>query len=182
MAEPRRRRAHRRGLIHVYTGGGKGKTTAACGLALRAAGQGLRVGFFQFFKPPISGELRCLKRMANVSVVSFLPSHPAFCRRRGQTASLRTACVKAWREVCCRVREGQFDLVVLDEVLIGVRDGLLGEEQVVGIFAEKPVGTELVLTGRGATKKIRDAADIVTEMRCVKHPFPRVCARRGIEY
>jgi len=182
VARPRRLGARRRGIVHVYTGEGKGKTTAACGLAVRAAGQGLRVGFFQFFKPPMSGELRCLKKMPNVSVVSFLPFHLAFCRKRKPATSLRDACAAAWQDACTRIAKGRFDLAVLDEVLIAVRDGLLTEEQVIALFAKKPARTELVLTGRGATARILGAADIATEMRCVKHPYPRVAARRGIEY
>ncbi len=81
-----------------------------------------------------------------------------------------------------RVARGEFDLVVLDEILIAVRDGYLSEDEVIGLMVSRPAGTELVLTGRGATARIRKAADLVTEMRPVKHPFPAVKARKGIEY
>lgn len=172
-----------KGIVQVYTGDGKGKTTAAVGLALRAVGRNLKVGFFQFFKPPASGEVRVLRKMRNLQYRHFCPIHPAFrSLTPGQLRQLKKKFADDWKRVVRLVKTGKFDLVVLDEILIAVQDGFLTEENLLELVDRKPGRLELVLTGRKLPQRILERAGLVTEMRCLKHPFPKLKARRGIEY
>ena len=172
-----------KGIIQVYTGEGKGKTTAATGLAIRAAGQDLKVGFFQFFKRHSSGEIKILKRIKNIKVYHFSSSHPSFQHfTKGDLENFRKKFKKEWEEVCRLIRRKNFDVVILDEILIAVRDKFLPEKMLLKLMEEKPKNLELVLTGRFITKKILEKAELITEMKPVKHPFPVIKARKGIEY
>ena len=172
-----------KGIIQIYTGEGKGKTTAACGLAIRAAGNGLKVCFFQFFKKPVSGELKVLKRDKNIEVHSLSPSHPAFQHfTKGQLLSFKKQLLKEWKFVCQAVKSRKFDVVILDEILIAIRDKFLPETEIIKLMESKPESVELILTGRGMTENIKKFADLVTEMKTVKHPFPEIKARKGIEF
>ena len=172
------------GLVHIYTGKGKGKTTAALGLGLRAAGCGCRVCFFQFFKrgPFACGEQDAVKKLgAGFRFRRFNISHPFFAKT-GPPVS-RSGIDRTVSEVCRAIKSGRYDLIVLDEILNGLSGGLIKEAAILKIIREKPAGLELVLTGRGLTKKLISAADYVTSMDCVKHPFEKgVCARKGIEF
>lgn len=177
----------RRGLIQIYTGDGKGKTTAALGLALRAAGRGLRVQIYQFLKggSPPSGELLALDRCG-------LPIRwrrfddqipPMFRKGEGGEEELRSSLRRAMDEVREGMMGGQFDLVVLDEINVALSQGWLSMETVLELLEGCPEGVEVVLTGRGAPEILLERAHLVTEMRCIKHPFDQgVPARRGIEY
>lgn len=167
------------GLVHVYTGDGKGKTTAALGLAMRASGQGLRVLFLQFLKGyPRCGEHRLAEQHDLFKVVQ--PATASAFRARPEEAraqALRTL------DLAREVLGGDYDLVVLDEVITAVKLGSLTTDEVLALVRERSLGVELVLTGRGAPEEIIEAADLVTEMVKVKHPYERgVKARRGIEF
>jgi len=168
------------GLVQVYTGDGKGKTTAALGLALRASGQGLRVGFLQFLKGyPRCGEHRFLERYQAFAIVQ--PAGGSVFRKeeKGRREAAELALARARQMLA----SGAYDLLVLDEVLTAVGLGALPSGAVLDIIAAKPAALELVLTGRGAPEEVVAAADLVTEMVAHKHPFSRgVKARRGIEY
>jgi cob(I)alamin adenosyltransferase len=172
------------GLIQVYTGDGKGKTTAAVGLALRAAGAGLKVGFFQFFKKPISGELSVLKNVQNIHIYNLAPMHPAFQYfTEEDLKEYKENFQRLWQtKVVNIIRKNRYDVVVLDEILIAIRDTFLSEERILKMLNEKPSTTEIILTGRGMTNGIMKKADLITEMKMVKHPFPKIKARKGIEY
>ncbi len=168
------------GLVQVYTGDGKGKTTAALGLALRASGHGLRVGFLQFVK----GYARCGEHR-------FVEKYPAFAIVQPNTRSAfrqsgdeqRQAAAQALALAREALVSGAYDLLILDEVLTARQMALLTTADVLSLIAEKPPGLELVLTGRGAPPEVIAAADLVTEMVPHKHPFQRgIKARRGIEY
>ncbi len=174
----------KQGLVHVYTGDGKGKTTAAVGLAVRAAGAGLKVGFFQFFKKPFSGELAVMNRTRNIHTYNLAPMHPRFQYfSREDLKKYREQFERTWKTgVVSRIRQNHYDVIILDEILIGIRDKFIGEEKVLELIGERPVHSEIILTGRYATDRIIDIADIITDMKEVKHPFPAVKARRGIEY
>ncbi len=180
------RKEHRleKGLVQVYTGEGKGKTTAAVGLAARAAGTGLKVGFFQFFKKPLSGELAVLKNTQNVHVYNFAPMHPGFQYFSAEDLKrYKETFRKVWEtKVMSIIQKNRYDVVILDEILIAVRDGFLGEEKILKLIDMKLRTSELVLTGRSVTDKIIDRADVITEMKKVKHPFPEIKARRGIDF
>ena len=172
-----------KGIVQVYTGEGKGKTTAACGLAIRAAGNGLKVCFFQFFKKPISGELKVLKRDKNIEIHSILPSYQSSRHlSKGEFLSFKKKLMKEWKYVCKNVKSEKFDVVILDEILIAIRDKFLPEEEIIKLMKSKPERVELIITGRGMTENIEKNADLVTEMRLIKHPFPEIKARKGIEF
>ena len=168
-----------KGLVHVYTGDGKGKTTAALGLAIRAVGQGMKVAFIQFLKGQPCGEHFFVSQyhpfdIAQVSVGdSFQKSKEQLSQEAQQTLAY------AEQEIL----SGKYDLVILDEILVAVNQGLITVKQVLGLLDAKPSSVELVLTGRKAPPEIIQRADLVTEMLMIKHPFTEgTGARRGIEY
>lgn len=171
-----------KGLVHVYTGDGKGKTTAALGLALRAAGQGARVLIVQFMKGScVYGELKALRSLENVKVVT---TGREVCIRKGEDNPLdrdeARRAVSAAKEAAAN---GTCDLLVLDEALVAAYFGLITKEDIMSLVRGKSEGTELVLTGRGAWPELTEAADLVTEMRKVKHPYDSgITARRGVEF
>jgi cob(I)alamin adenosyltransferase len=170
------------GLIQVYTGGGKGKTTAAIGLALRAAGHGLLVHIIQFMKGwPHYGELIALQHQPCITLVQFGrpefvdPDHP-------DPVDIQRA-HDAWEYSLDVLLHGDYDLVVLDEINVALDYGLVSLKQVLALLDAKPAHVELVLTGRGAHPQVVERANLVTEMRELKHPYAAgVGAREGIEY
>lgn len=170
-----------KGYIQVYTGDGKGKTTAALGLALRAAGHGLRTYIGQFLKGQMYGELEALRGHPLITVEQYgTPNHWV---RRDQVPPEQVARARQGLE---RAREamlsGQYDIVVLDEVNVAIWFGLLTVEEVLAFLDQRPAGVEIVLTGRRAPQELIDRADLVTEMREVKHYYQAgVPARAGIE-
>jgi len=183
-----------RGLVQVYTGDGKGKTTAALGLALRAAGHGLRVCFIQFMK----GNWDLGERKAAARLGPELEFHWFSAARWGDPSKAREG-TPWWQlppseEDRARAQEGtvfarralssgSYDLVVLDEIFQALQYQLLSLDQLMELVCAKPPAVELVLTGRGAPEEIMRAADLVTEMKAVKHPYGQgVSARPGIEY
>ncbi|MFA5553199.1 MAG: cob(I)yrinic acid a,c-diamide adenosyltransferase [Phycisphaerae bacterium] len=176
-----------KGFVHIYTGDGKGKTTAAVGLALRASGQGCKVLIYQFLKPaPCSGEFEVIKNTKTSITIDALKVKWDLCKSLQNSED--TACAKkAIREALGNLIEiaqkGLYDLIILDELIFCLGKGLAEFEQVRNLIESKASHVELVLTGRGASGKIIDLADLVTEMRCIKHPFEKgVKARKGIEY
>ena len=175
------------GLTQLYTGNGKGKTSAALGLALRAAGHGMRVRIVQFAKATdvASGEVVALRDIPEIELVRFGDSSvwgglmPARDLPREAEVAAREAFTFA-REA---MMSGRFDVVVLDEICAVVALGLVEEDQVLELIATRPPRIELVLTGRGATAKLVAACDLVTEMADVRHPAERGAGmRKGIEY
>lgn len=168
-----------KGFTQVYTGNGKGKTTASLGLALRAAGAGLRVCIVQFLKGKRCSEHRLLSRLPGVSVKQF--GTGCFVRTEPSDRD-RDQARKALRSLELALRPGGCDVVIADEINVALTLGLVSEQEVLGLIAKRPPQTELVLTGRGASPKIVRAADLVTEMREKKHYFHSgVKSRRGIE-
>jgi len=170
------------GLVQVYTGDGKGKTTAAVGLAVRALGQGLRVLLVRFLKPaePESGEIAFLQGTPNLEILTsglgILGPAPD---REAVAASVGATFAHARREAA----SGAFDLVILDEVNNAVHRGYLPVTELLDFIEERPAGVELVLTGRNAPAALLARADLVTRMEKLKHPLDAgVPARRGMEY
>jgi len=170
------------GYIQVYTGNGKGKTTAALGLALRAAGHGMKTYFGQFLKGQHYGELTAVERLSPfIRIERFGREGFLHVTEEPDDEDIRRA-----REGLRKCREamlsGDFQIIVLDEVNTAVLLKVLTAQDVLDVLAEKPDGVELVLTGRGAPQAIIDRADLVTEMKDVKHYYDRgVKAREGIE-
>jgi len=168
-----------KGLIQVYTGDGKGKTTAALGLAVRAAGHGMKVGFVQFLKGEPCGEHLFMSQYHDFDIVqigtgdSFTKSREELTEEMQQTL--------AYTEQ--QMLSGRYDLLILDEIFIAIQKGLTATEQVLDLLEKRPESVELVLTGRYAPAKVVERADLVTEMHMIKHPFNQgICARPGIEY
>ena len=171
-----------KGLVQVFTGNGKGKTTAALGTVLRAAGHGLRIFVVFFMKGDYSyGEFSTLSCLPNVDVASF------GLRRFMKPGEVNPEEAEQARLALAAAREaalgGEYDLVVLDEVNVAVGFNLISVDDVIKLIQDRPPGVELILTGRYADKQLIEMADLVTEMVKVKHPFDKgVKARRGIEY
>jgi len=171
------------GLVHVYTGEGKGKSSTAVGLAVRAAGAGLKVGFFQFFKNPFSSETKVLKKLMNLhfyAFASYYYSKEYFSA--DDIRKLRQDFGGIWEKVRSITGKNNYDVVILDEVMIALRDKLLTESKLLEFIGRRQKNTEVVLTGRYLPKKIMEAADIITEMKKIKHPFPEIGARKGIDF
>jgi cob(I)alamin adenosyltransferase len=172
------------GLIHIYTGDGKGKTTAALGLAFRALGWGLRVAFIQFIKGYADiGEMklcevfgdRMIIRQFAIDVERNIDAEKVIARRAEAEAAMQFA------EMI--VHEGSFDIVVLDELCVAVAYDLLPVDRVINLMRNKPEHVELVITGRGAKPEMVAEADYVTEMILIKHPYQHgQSARCGIDY
>ena len=169
-----------KGLVHLYTGDGKGKTTAAIGLAVRARGAGLRVLVVQFLKGQDTGELSSLRALgipvlrsrSQKFVFSMTPDERTACRAE-QLSNLERAAAKA----------GEYDLIVLDEVTGAIATKMLPLERVLHFIKEKPAGLEVALTGRDAPEELAALADYVSEIKSVRHPFEKgVGARKGIEF
>jgi cob(I)alamin adenosyltransferase len=171
-----------RGIVQVYTGNGKGKTTAALGLALRAAGQGLRVHIVQFMKGwPYYGELGALQHQSNITLVQF--GRAGFVNRENPAPEDVQLAKEALRHCLDVLRQGQYDVVILDEINVALDFHLISLEEVLALFEARPPHVELVLTGRNAHPQVIARADLVTEMVEVKHPYPTgVQGRKGIEY
>lgn len=168
------------GYVHVYTGDGKGKTTAAFGLALRAAGAGLKVFIAQFVKSDEYGEIAALKRFSDLITSRRYGSGCWLYRDPGIDDVL--CAQNGMEEVRSIVSGGHYDMVILDEANIAIHYGLLPVDAFLSLIDIKPAGLELVITGRYAHPRLIERADLCTEMREVKHYYQRgVLARKGIE-
>ncbi|TDA64006.1 MAG: cob(I)yrinic acid a,c-diamide adenosyltransferase [Clostridia bacterium] len=170
------------GLIQVYTGNAKGKSTAAFGLAVRAAGHGLKVHIVQFMKTGDYGENKTLARLApEIEVRAF--GRKGFIHRGGARAEDYELAVQALDYAREIMLSGRADVLILDEINNALYFGLLPLEAVLEFLAAKPPQIELVLTGRNAPREITERADLVTEMLEVKHPYQQgIGSRAGIEY
>ena len=170
------------GLVQVYSGEGKGKTTAAVGQAVRAkaAGMEIMVIFFNKLETDSAGE-NSLLALIGIKTSYFASYHPDFYQQttieemRGETA-------KGTNYVKRLFDENEYDMIILDEILISVRDGFIEESEIIDLMKKKPFKLELILTGRGITEDIRKEADLVSEITNVKHPYDMgVKWRKGIE-
>jgi len=168
--------------VQVYTGEGKGKTTAAFGLALRAIGRGLKVYIIQFIKGGFDyGELYIVDKLPNLKLKAFgrgkfVTTKPA----QKEDIQLAEEALALAQKV---VKSGDYDIVILDEINVALELKLIETRKVVELIENKPKHVELVLTGRYAPEKIVEIADLVTEMKEIKHPFNKgYGARKGIEY
>lgn len=182
----------KQGLVHIYTGNGKGKTTAAIGIAIRAAGAGLRVGIFQFLKDGSfnSAEKEVFKRLTpGIEFMRFKETHPLFCKKTCKAenaldiAKLKASIYRDFNKVKSEVKKKKYDLAVLDEIINAASQGFIDERELIGFIRSKPKNMELVFTGRNAGRALVEMADYVTEMKELKHPHRKgICARRGIEF
>jgi cob(I)alamin adenosyltransferase len=168
------------GYVQVYTGDGKGKTTAALGLALRASGHGLRTYIGQFMKGQRYGELDALRDHPLITIEQY---GDVRCIRREEVTPEHVARAHRGLERAREaMRSGQYDIVVLDEVNVTIWFGLLAVGEVLALLDQRPEHVEMILTGRRAPQELIERADLVTEMREVKHYYQQgVMARQGIE-
>ena len=171
-----------RGLIHIYCGDGKGKTTAAVGLSVRAAGCGRKVVFAQFFKDGSSGECCVLEKLPNITFLRPEKSFGFFWTLSEEEKAQARAFYTTHLEKAVELAQDA-DLLVLDEAMSACAHGVIDEGQVLAFLGEKPEKLEVVLTGRDPSQAMQDAADYITEMRKIKHPFDRgIGARKGVEF
>ena len=177
--------AEEKGLLIVYTGPGKGKTTCALGTAFRAVGQGLRVLMVQFIKGSWHyGELDTAKMLGD-DKFEILPMGRGFIKVGGAETDPEDARMirEAWQFARERINSGKYDLVILDEINYAISYKLLDPDEVVEALAKRPERMHVICTGRNAHPKLVEAADLVTEMREVKHPYTKgILAQRGIDY
>ncbi len=166
-----------RGMVHVYTGNGKGKTSAALGLCLRAVGRGLRCCFIQFIKGVPTGEMEAAKYLPNFEF--YQTGRPGYDFR--VTPEDYERAQEGFKLACMKAEE--FDVLVLDEINVAVHLGLLEVSQVVSFVKGKPTELELILTGRYAKPEVIELADYVTYFQLLKHPYYRgFKARKGVDY
>jgi len=172
-----------KGLIHIYTGDGKGKTTAAIGISLRAKSSGLNVLFVQFFKEKDSGSEISLLGKIGIGTIIFEKVKSPYFNPDIAKDTLRKEVRAALARLTEIFTENLFDLIVLDEFICLISEDVLSERQAEDFVGRKPDKLELVLTGYGATKGMIRLADYVTNMQNIKHPFEKkMVARKGIEF
>jgi cob(I)alamin adenosyltransferase len=177
-----------KGITQVYTGNGKGKTTASLGLALRATGQGLKVCMIQFLKRNSKcGEHLFTEKTGVFEIFQFgtppLPEGRIYVPVKRKSEEAKEAACRAFCFAKEVIEKGDFDLIILDEINLALDYGFINVKEVMELIRNKPQNRELVLTGRHAPKEVIEAADLVTEMVELKHPYKSgLKARRGIEY
>ncbi len=169
-----------RGFLQVYTGNGKGKTTAAVGLSIRAIGAGLKVAFFQFFKPGDSSEVHILKSFDSEVLYKNFGSKGFV--KGNVTEELKNLVIKGWEEAKQTILSRKYQLVILDEFTYALNWDICSLDEVLDFLKTKPKDVEVVITGRNAPEKLIDVANLVTLMKKVKHYFDeKIPARKGIE-
>lgn len=167
-------------MVHIYTGNGKGKTTAAIGLAIRAAGAGLKVYIGQFIKKGCYNEIKVLKRIKNIKLEQF--GRGCFIKSAAAPKDIQLAAA-GLKKVKQIISSKKYNLIILDEINICLKLKLLALKAVINLIKTLPRKTELVLTGRYAPPQIIKLADLVTVMKDVKHYYKRgIIARKGIEH
>jgi len=171
------------GLIHVYCGEGKGKTTAAMGLALRAAGSGIRVLVVQFLKDGNSSELKALRRLPEIEIVTGKPvkgfTFAMTPAERELVAAHHNACLQ---QAVARCHNGEFAMLILDEVIGAVDKGLVDKDLLLDFLRHKPARLEVVMTGRNPLPELVEMAQYVSEINKIKHPYEQgILARIGVE-
>jgi cob(I)alamin adenosyltransferase len=170
------------GRIQVYTGDGKGKTTCALGLAFRAVGQGFKVHIIHFLKGRDTGEARAAARLTPELTLRYF-GRPGLVNLKSPPPEDLELIREGWELARQVIHSGDYDLVVLDEINLALTYGLIPLEEALQVLRQRPAWVEVVLTGRQAPPALVEAADLVTEMRPVKHYYSAgVKARRGIEW
>lgn len=171
-----------KGLIIVNTGEGKGKTTSAIGIAIRALGWGRKVLFIQFMKGSWeTGEIRFLKKFT--TQVKIISAECPFSWKTKDKEKDMVVCRSVWDMAKEYILNGEYELIVLDEINILTSLGYLPEQEVIEILKKRELSVSIILTGRGAKKELIDYADLVSEIKCVKHPFGSgVAAKKGIDF
>lgn len=171
-------------MVHIYYGNGKGKTTAAIGLAVRAAGSRMKVHFVQFLKTEFSGERHTLSHTENITL-SFVPVELKFTYDMDETEKSKAANLfrKIFDESVTKVFTEKYDMIVLDEIFSAIEADMVSEHDVYEFVSNAPKNLEVVMTGHNPPERILELADYITEMKKIKHPYDNgVTARFGIEF
>lgn len=174
----------KKGYVQVYTGDGKGKTTAAIGLGVRAVGRGLKVIMIQFLKGVFTGELEGIKKLSpQFNIIRFAETEKFFWElSEEEKQELKEKTQKQLEKLDKYIKDEACDILILDEIMAAIHGGLVSVEQVCNIIDNKPEGMELILTGRNVPEAIAERADLITEMKAVKHYSQAgVSSREGIE-
>ncbi len=171
------------GLVHIYCGDGKGKTTAAVGLAVRCAGRGNKVLLVQFLKSRDSGELYSLAKLPDIEVMRGKESKKfTFQMNEEEKHALLIEHNKMFEQVLAKIKNGGYSLLILDEVIGALNAKVFEMPKLIEFLRHKPENLEVVLTGRNPAPELVEIADYVSEMRKVKHPMDKgIMAREGIE-
>jgi len=170
-----------KGLIHVYTGYGKGKTTAAIGLGVRATGDGLKVIMIQFMKGRRYSEIDALEKLENFSLVQF--GRDEFVSKKNPEKIDIDLALKGFEYAKKILKEGKFDVVILDEINVAIDFNLILLDDLLKLISNKPDNVELILTGRYAHPEIVRVADLVSEILEIKHPYQNgIESRKGIDW
>lgn len=176
---------NRCGLVHIYTGNGKGKTTASLGLGIRAYGAGLRVLMVQFLKGSETGELKVIERLGPEFKIIRQDKIKGFIwnMNEEEKKELKSAVKSIFNTALEASASGEWDMLIMDEMMGALSNGLISLDEVINLIKNRSEGLEVIMTGRNAPKELIELADYVSEIRPVKHPFDRgIPARKGIEY
>ncbi len=171
-------------MIHIYYGDGKGKTTAAIGLASRAAGSRMKVLFVQFLKTEFSGERHTLSHTENITL-SFVPIDLKFTFQMDEAEKAKAASLfrKVFNESVTKVFTEKFDMIVLDEIFSAIETEMISEHDVYEFISNAPKNLEIVMTGHHPPTRLMQLSDYITEMKKIKHPYDKgIPARFGIEF
>lgn len=173
-----------KGMIHIYCGDGKGKTSSATGLAVRAAGCGKQVLFARFLKNEASGELRILDQIPEIHVIHPEKSYGFYhTLSDGEKREMGQMYARLWNDIVRMAETEDYDVLVMDEFMAAYNYGLIDHDAALQFLREKPEHLEIVLTGRDPDGHLVELADYVSDIRKLKHPFDRgIRAREGIEY
>ena len=170
------------GLVHIYCGKGKGKTTASVGLSVRAAGAGKRVLFVQFFKNGVSSEIKMLSLLPGVKTLTNSKAVNFFLKMTDEQKAEAGEIYSELLETALEQAK-DFDLLVLDEIISTCHYEIVDETKLIDFIKNKPENLEVVLTGRNPSEKLQELADYITEMTKIKHPYDKdIPARKGIEF
>ncbi len=173
----------KKGLIHIYCGDGKGKTTSAMGLAVRAAGYGMKVLIYQFMKDNTTSERNVLKAIPNITIINGLQQEKfSFQMTEQEKQERKDFYTKRFQEITKKAEEEDYDLLLMDEIIYTLRATLLEEELVLSYLRNKPESLEVVLTGNAPSSTLIELSDYVSEIKKIKHPYDQgLTARYGIE-
>ncbi len=171
------------GLIHIYCGDGKGKTTAAMGLAVRCAGRGKKVLITQFLKDNSSGEISILENIKNITIEKGEPVTKFFKFMSPEEQTItKSEHSRRFKNIIYKAVSDNYDILILDEIIAGINLELIELNDLIEFLKNKPQGLEVVMTGRNPNEKLIDISDYVSEIKAVKHPYEKgIGSRIGIE-
>ncbi|QNO13861.1 cob(I)yrinic acid a,c-diamide adenosyltransferase [Alkalicella caledoniensis] len=173
-----------KGYVQIYTGDGKGKTTAALGLGFRAVGRGFKVTLLQFLKGMYTGEIESIDHFKDKFTLKRIGETNSFfwTLTQQEQVELSNQCQKEWKEFLSWLEKNPQDVLILDEIMAAMKNGLISQQQVCQFIDEKPEGMEIILTGRDVPPEVSEKADLITEMKKIKHYYDQgVTSRDGIE-